>query len=67
MTSLEALYDAMDFGTLAISHKLAGEPGKAAAAFTQARQAASELGPLSLTAQALHVALEDAERAEVEG
>lgn len=66
MSSLEALYDAMDFGTLAISHKLAGDQRKATAAFIAARHAVSQLGPLSLTAQALRVALEDAEQAEVD-
>lgn len=62
---LNALYDAMEIGSLAILFKMTGEDEKAAAAFEQAREAADELGPLSTTGQAIRVALEHAEQAEV--
>lgn len=64
--NLTALYDAMEIGSLAILLKLTGEDGKAAATFAEARKAAAELGPLSITGQAIRVALEGAEAAEVD-
>ncbi len=64
--NLTAIYDAMELGSLAILLKMTGELGKAAAAFIEARKAADRLGPLSITGQALRVALEDAQAAEVE-
>ena len=64
--NLNAVYDAMEVGSLAILYRLTGEDEKAAEAFTKAHEAVNQLGPLSITGQALRVTLEDAQAAEVE-